>query len=91
MPMTAKQALDTANATKPGERLHRYETICAQRGSCEPEHLENDRGRWTWCPDCLTLYDDYGKAVNRVPEMQQKTCAPTRVFVYCATHGYRVD
>jgi hypothetical protein len=45
MPMTAKQAIDTANAAKPGERLHRYERMCAQRGNwgCQPEPLEYDR------------------------------------------------
>jgi hypothetical protein len=23
--------------------------------------------RWTWCPDCLTVYDDYRKPVNPIP------------------------
>jgi hypothetical protein len=30
--------------------------------------LTNDPGRWTWCPDCLTLDDDYGTPVNAIPE-----------------------
>ena len=68
--MTAKEALDAANAAEPGERLRRYETICGPRGSCRREKLANDPGRWTWCPDCLTLYDDYGKAVNQIREFQ---------------------
>jgi hypothetical protein len=67
MPMTAEQALDTATADKPGERLHSYETMCAQRGSCRREPLDNDPGRRSWCPDCLTRHDDYGKVVNRLP------------------------
>ena len=29
--MTARKALDTANAAEPGERLRRYETICGPR------------------------------------------------------------
>lgn len=55
--MTAKEALDTANVADRGARLGRYETICARRG-CLREPLANDPGRWTWCPDCLTVYDD---------------------------------
>jgi len=68
--MTANDALDAANDAESGERFRRYETICGPRGACRREPLINDPGRWTWCPDCLTLYDDYGKAVNRIPELQ---------------------
>lgn len=67
--MAAKEALDAANEAAPGERLHRCETICGPRGGCRREACTNDPSRWTWCQDCLTLYDDYGKAVNRmIPE-----------------------
>ena len=67
--MTASDALDAANDAEPGERLRRYETICGgPRGGCRREALANDAGRWTWCPDCLTVYDDYGKAVSRIRE-----------------------
>ena len=66
--MTAKEALDPANDAEPGECLRRYETTCELRGECRRELLANDPGRWRWCPDCLTVYDDYGKAVNQIPE-----------------------
>lgn len=69
--MTAKEALDAANDAKPGARPHDYETICGPRGGCRREPLERDPGRCTWCPDCLTVYDDYGKAVNQVPELRE--------------------
>jgi hypothetical protein len=62
--MTANHALDAAIETevnRSGERL--------LRGACHREAL-NGPGRWTWCPDCLTVYDDYGRAVNRIREMQ---------------------
>jgi hypothetical protein len=28
----------------------------------------NQPGRWTWCADCLTVFDDYGTPVNLIPE-----------------------
>jgi hypothetical protein len=68
--MTAGEALDAACDAELGERLHRYETVCGPRGMCRREPLTHDAGRWTWCQDCLTLYDDYGKAVNRILEFQ---------------------
>ena len=66
--MTARDALEQATAAQPGERLHRFETICGPRGECEREPLTADPGRWTWCAACLTVYDDYGTAVNPIPE-----------------------
>jgi hypothetical protein len=57
-----------AVAALPGERLHRFETICGPRGGYRRELLTNDPGRWTWCPDCVTLFDDYGTPVNPIPE-----------------------
>jgi hypothetical protein len=69
--MTAGDALRAADDAERGERLRRYESMCASRGGCSREPLTNDRGRWTWCPDCLTVYDDYGKVVNRIPEIQE--------------------
>lgn len=66
--MTARGALEAANDAETGARLRRYEAICGPRGGCRREPLMNDPGRWTLCPDCLTLYDDYGKAVNPRPE-----------------------
>jgi hypothetical protein len=68
--MTAKEAIDTAKAAGPGERRRRYESRCGPRGRCLREPLANDPGRWTWCPDCLTLFDDYGKPVNLIPEFR---------------------
>lgn len=67
--MTAKEAIDAATRAQPGERLRRYEAVCGPRGGCRREALTNDLGRWTWCPDCLTVYDDYAKAVNRMREI----------------------
>jgi hypothetical protein len=70
--MTARDALDAAieaDANRPGERLLRYETICAAHGACQRRALAPP-GRWTWCVDCLTVFDDYGQAVNRIREMQ---------------------
>ena len=61
--MTAKDALDAANDAEPRERLRRFEMVCGPRGACRREQLASDRGRWTCCPDCLTVYDDYERAV----------------------------
>jgi hypothetical protein len=69
-PRTAKQALDAANDAGQGERLRRYEKTCGPRRSCRREPLATDPGGWTFCPDCLTVYDDYGKAVNQIRECQ---------------------
>lgn len=70
--MTATEAFDAANAAALGERFRRYQSICSPRGGRRPEPLANDAGRWTWCPDCLTLYDDYGKAVNLLRDASQR-------------------
>ena len=67
---TAKEALAVANDAESGDTLRRYEAVCGPRGSCRQEPLEHDPGRWTFCPDCLTVYDDYGKAVNQIPEFR---------------------
>ncbi len=66
--MTARDALEQATAAQPGERQHRFETSCGPRGGCQREPLTDDPGRWTWCPTCLTVYDDYGTPVNPIPE-----------------------
>jgi len=68
--MTAKDELDVANAAEPAERLRRFESQCGPRGSCRHEPLERDPGQWTFCLDCLTVYDDYGKATSPIPEIQ---------------------
>jgi hypothetical protein len=68
--MTAAEALELANAAQPDEPLHRYWSVCGPRGRCRRQPCENDPGRWTWCPDCLTLYDAYGKAVNPIRKFQ---------------------
>jgi hypothetical protein len=72
-PMTTKDVLDAANDAAPGARLRRYEAICGPRGACRREPCANDPGRWTFCPDCLTVFDDYGKAVNQIREIQRPT------------------
>lgn len=66
--MTAREALDTADVAESGDRLRRYEIVCGPRGACRREPLANDPGRWTFCSDCLTVFDDYGKAVNQIRE-----------------------
>ena len=66
--MTARDALAQAVAAPSGERLHLFETVGVPRGACRRERLTNDPGRWTWCPECLTLFDDYGSPVNPMPE-----------------------
>ena len=66
--MTAKDALAQAVAAPRGERLHLFGTICGPRGACRREMLTDDPGRWSWCPDCLTLFDDYGSPVNPITE-----------------------
>jgi len=47
-------------------RLETYETVCRRRGRCRRELLEGDSGRWTWCPDCATLFDEYGVPLNPI-------------------------
>jgi hypothetical protein len=59
--MTAREALDAAKGAQPGERLRGFESKCGPRGSCRHEPCERDAGRWTFCPDCLTVFDDYRK------------------------------
>jgi hypothetical protein len=68
--MTARNELEQAKAERGG-RLHRLETICGPRGACEREPLTDDPGRWTWCADCATLYDDYGVPINPVSVRQR--------------------
>jgi hypothetical protein len=53
--MTASDALEVANNAALGARLRFYEAMCMPRGACQREPLKDDPGRWTWCPDCLTL------------------------------------
>jgi hypothetical protein len=55
-------------AAQPGERLHRFETICGPRGGFGKSRSPLMRGRWTWCAGCLTRFDDYGTPVNPIPE-----------------------
>jgi len=68
--MTAAEALAAANAAQSGDRLRRHETTCGPRRSCRREPCDRDIGRWTFCPDCLTVYDDYDKAVNQILEFR---------------------
>lgn len=65
---TARHALGQATAMRLGERLRCFEITCRPRGGCHREPLAADPGRWTWCADCLTVYDDYGAPVNPIPE-----------------------
>jgi hypothetical protein len=71
--MTANETLDAANAVDASKRRHGHETVCVPRGGCRYESLANEPVgmRWTWCPDCLTVYDDYRKPVNPIPVVRQ--------------------
>ncbi len=33
-------------------------------GPCQRAPLEDDPSRWTFCPDCLTAYDEYDAPLN---------------------------
>ena len=67
--MTARDALDMAAHAALGERLHRFQAICSPNGSRHRQSLTLDPGRWTWCPDCLTVSDDFGAVVNEISEL----------------------
>jgi len=60
--------LEQATAARPGERLQWFELVCGPRGGCAREPLAHDPGQWTYCPDCLTVFDDYQLPVNPIPE-----------------------
>ena len=66
--MTTRDALARAMEARPGDRLRQFQTVCGPHGACQREPLQHDPSRWTWCPDCLTLFDDYQIAVNPIPE-----------------------
>ena len=66
--MTAKDATDIAFAVSGKDRQARFNRLCRLRGFCQRQPLENDAGSWTWCPDCLTVFDDYEKPLNPLPE-----------------------
>lgn len=67
--MTARDALARAMEARPGHRLRQFQTVCRPYGACQREPLQHDPGRWTWCPDCLTLHDDYGIPINPIPAL----------------------
>ena len=67
--MTAREAIEAGKAMAPGERLRRYHAVCVPRGGCQREPCERDRGRWSFCPDCMTVYDDYLKPVIPIPDL----------------------
>jgi hypothetical protein len=71
--MTAKEALDAANAIDAKKRLYGYETTCVPRGECRYDPLTSEPAgmRWTWCTDCLTVYVDYRKPVNPIAMVRQ--------------------
>jgi hypothetical protein len=53
------------------------------RGSCRREPCERDAGRWSFCADCLTVFDDYGKAVNGLALGSPWRLGPARVHWAC--------
>jgi hypothetical protein len=56
---------------------HVRQSSNAPRGACRREPLTNDPGQWTYCPDCLTVFDDYGKAVNPIPKLRPRNAVKT--------------
>ena len=68
--MTADDALRRATEVGRSARLETYQALCVSRGRCIRELLESESGRWTWCPDCLTVYDDCGVPLNPVSMRQ---------------------
>ena len=46
--MPVREALEQANLALPGQRLHRFQTVCGPRGGCEQEPVIGNTGRWTW-------------------------------------------
>jgi hypothetical protein len=55
--MRVTEAFNVAEHMDPHERQWRYRTVCRPRGFCRHQLLDGPC-RLTWCPDCLTLYDD---------------------------------
>jgi hypothetical protein len=70
--VTASDPLKAANDSMLGERIRRFQTTCGPRGGCRREPLTDDPGRWTGRPDCLTVFDEYGKAVNQIPDRRPR-------------------
>ena len=70
--MTARDALNAAKDLGLQERTIRFKKRCAPPDACRREPLADDAGRWSWCPDCLTLYDDYGKPVNGIQSLRHR-------------------
>jgi hypothetical protein len=68
--MNPQQALRVAGEAGFSERLLRYQTVCGPRGRCRREPL-TDGGPWTFCPDCLTVYDHHGASINQIPELRR--------------------
>lgn len=78
--MTAKDALDVAKAAEPGERLGRFTSAVWFARRLPAELCERDPGRWTWCPDCLTVYDEHGSPVNAFVEFRTAHFRRARCF-----------
>ena len=68
--MTAHEALQRATEIGKSARLQTYQTVCGSCAGCRLELLEQDAGRWTYCPDCATIYDDFAVPVNPLSARQ---------------------
>jgi hypothetical protein len=70
--MTPKDAFTASQSVDPRERQWRYQQTCQHRGFCY-EQLLDGPCRFSWCPDCLTLYDDNGRIINQIPSLAWST------------------
>jgi len=66
--MTARDALSGRGRRRRVSACISSKRSVYPRGVCRRERLTNDPGRWAWCSDCVTVSDDYGVAVNPIPE-----------------------
>jgi hypothetical protein len=74
--MTADRALAKATDVGSDARLQTFNAVCRHGGQREP--LERDAGRWSCCPECLPVFDDYGVPINPVSARQHpRAGAPT--------------
>jgi hypothetical protein len=67
--MTTSEVLARADEAGIVKRRRNHARICCAKGGCRKEVLANEPLRWTWCADCLTVYDVYDRALNPVSKI----------------------